>query len=89
MAIVYVDLDNTICYFFKNEDGDWDYSLSKPRHEQIKKINKLYMEGNEVVYWTARGSKTGMNWRELTIKRLNDWVCKYTRISKIKKPVYD
>ena len=87
--IIYVDIDNTICYSFKNNKGEWDYSLSKPRHNQIKKINRLYNEGHEIIYWTARGSATGISWEELTTKQLSDWGCQYSRVSKDKKPVYD
>ena len=35
--IIYVDIDNTICHSLKNDKGEWDYELSKPRYEQIKK----------------------------------------------------
>jgi len=87
--IVYVDIDNTICNSFKNEDGEWDYTLSTPRLNQIKKINRLFNAGNEIVYWTARGSATGIDWRELTKKQIDEWGCKYTRIEKGKKPLFD
>ncbi len=87
--IIYVDIDNTICDSFKNEDGEWDYNLSKPRYEQILKINHLYMEGNEVVYWTARGTMTGKSWRKFTRIQLDNWGCQYTRIEIRQKPAYD
>ena len=87
--IIYVDIDNTICQSFKNKNEEWDYTLSKPRYEQIKKINTLYDDGNEIIYWTARGSATGINWIELTKKQLKLWGCKYTRIEDKIKPVYD
>ena len=87
--IIYVDIDNTICHSFKNKDDEWDYSLSKPRHTQIAKINKLFEEGNKIVYWTARGSVTGINWYELTKSQLDSWDCKYHKISVGEKPPYD
>ena len=87
--IIYVDIDNTICHSFKNDKDEWDYSLSKPRYNQIKKINQLHAEGHEIIYWTARGSGTGISWEKLTVRQLSEWGCSYTRISKIKKPVYD
>ena len=82
--IIYVDIDGTICHT-KNSD----YKNSKPRYEQISKINHLYMEGNEIVYWTARGGHSGINWRNLTRIQLNTWGCKYTGIESQKKPSYD
>jgi hypothetical protein len=82
--IIYVDIDNTICH---TENSD--YENSKPRYEQIYKINKLYDDGHEIVYWTARGGTTGIDWSELSKKQLDEWECKYTRIEIQKKPSWD
>ena len=59
--IIYVDIDNTICH---TENSD--YENSTPRCEQIEKINKLHNEGNEIVYWTARGGHSGIDWSDFT-----------------------
>mgnify|MGYP001243645255 CR=1 FL=1 len=45
-----VDIDGTIC----TQSGT-DYETAKPHLERIEKLNKLYDEGNEIVYFTARG----------------------------------
>ena len=82
--IIYVDIDGTICY---NKNSD--YHNSKPRQEQIDKINKLHDEGHEIVYWTARGGHSGLNWKAFTEYQLTNWECKYTRIETQKKPSYD
>ena len=82
--IIYVDIDGTIC---NNTNGK--YEDAKPRYEQILKINHLYMEGHEIVYWTARGGTTGKSWRKLTKRQLDNWGCQYTRIEIRKKPHYD
>ena len=82
--VIYVDIDNTICY---TENSD--YENSKPRYDQIEKINKLHDEGHEIVYWTARGGHSGLDWSTLTRIQLLDWGCKYTRIEQQKKPLYD
>lgn len=81
--IYYVDIDGTIC---TNTDGS--YNLAKPLYENIERINKLYSEGNTVIYWTARGSTTGTDWYELTKKQLNHWQVKYHDL-KMGKPHYD
>tara|TARA_Y100000768_G_scaffold370840_1_gene336994 strand:+ start:150 stop:455 length:306 start_codon:yes stop_codon:yes gene_type:complete len=86
---IYVDIDNTICRSYKNKYDEWDYSLSKPRFTQIAKINKLFEDGNKIVYWTARGSLTGINWYDLTKSQLDSWNCKYHEISVGEKPPYD
>jgi len=82
--IIYVDIDGTIC---NNTNGV--YEDAKPRQEQIDKINKLFDDGNKIVYWTARGGTTHIDWSELTKKQLNTWGCKYNRIETQKKPHCD
>lgn len=81
--IVYVDIDNTI---FKTEGTD--YTKSKPMPDRIKVINNLYDEGNEIVYWTARGTGSGKDWSEVTEKQFKEFGVKYTSL-KFGKPVYD
>lgn len=83
--IYYVDIDETICQY---EEGKREYPLAKPIVENIKKINSLYDEGHTVVYWTARGATTGIDWTELTMSQLKRWGAKYTE-AKLGKPNYD
>ena len=76
---IYVDIDNTIC-----DTENSDYHNSKPRQDQIDKINKLYDEGNEIVYMTARGLKSGRGetyYRPITEEQLKSWGCKYHELS--------
>ena len=77
--IIYVDIDRTICDT-PNIDGKWDYRKSNPTQSHIDKINKLYDEGNTIIYWTARGSNSGINWYGFTIGQLNNWGCKYHKL---------
>ena len=46
-----IDIDNTIC----TPTVGGDYSKAQPWKDRIDKVNKLYDEGHEVVYFTARG----------------------------------
>lgn len=78
-----VDIDNTIC---KTENSD--YLNSVPYPDRISKINRLYEEGNQITYWTARGGSSGIDWTDLTRKQLKDWGCKYDEL-KMFKPSYD
>ena len=82
--IIYVDIDETICHTNKS-----DYPNSKPIQKNIDKINSLYDAGHEIVYWTARGSVSGLEWRELTESQLKEWGCKHHRLEKLKKPHYN
>ena len=81
--IIYVDIDETICSF-----TDGKYSLAKPIKERIKKINKLYDQGNTIIYWTARGTTTNLNWFNVTQEQLKRWGCKYSEL-RMGKPYYD
>ena len=56
MRVIYVDIDETICHRESSVDFGvtHDYTKAKPIKENIEKINKLYDEGNTIVYWTAR-----------------------------------
>lgn len=78
-----VDIDGTIC---KTSNGN--YLNSKPIEKNIKKINQLYEEGHEIIYWTARGGNSGIDWTELTLQQLERWGCKFHEI-RMNKPVYD
>lgn len=82
--IIYVDIDETIC----ETASDRNYVNAKPLKERIAKINKLYDEGNTIIYWTARGTGTGINWQDVTEKQFKKWNVKYHEL-KFEKPIYD
>lgn len=82
---VYVDIDETICFY----EGKREYPKALPIRDNIAKINKLYDEGNEITYWTARGTVTGFNWFKVTQEQLTKWGCKYHHLSVGYKPAYD
>ena len=89
--IIYVDIDETICdYPIKRDTSKpGDYSTARPLTKHIDKINKLYDEGNEIVYYTARGALTGIDYYDLTKQQLNDWGAKHHKLSVGEKPYYD
>ena len=91
--VIYVDIDSTICECLDDSKPGKiyiqpDYSECLPYRKRIDKINKLYDEGCYILYWTARGTCTGIDWTELTTKQLNSWGCKYHKLI-LKKPFYD
>jgi hypothetical protein len=83
---IYVDIDNTICYY---ESADKKYESAIPISENIEKINRLYDEGHEITYWTSRGFVSKIDYFALTEKQLNGWKCKYTKLIVGDKPNYD
>ena len=69
--------------------GGFGGGFSTGNQNNIAKINKLYDEGNEITYWTARGTVTGFNWFKVTQQQLSKWGCKYHHLSVGYKPAYD
>lgn len=85
--IYMVDIDQTICltpFLFDKHH----YTLSVPIKHRIEEINKLYDQGHTIIYWTARGSGSGIDWTELTTQQLYDWGCKFHEV-RLGKPTYD
>lgn len=83
--VIYVDVDETICL---TPDNPRIYEQSVPLYENIAKINLLYDAGHEIVYWTARGSRSGKNWYDLTKSQLELWGAKHHTL-RCDKPYYD
>ena len=92
--IIYVDVDSTICHCdgkggTHDEKGVvLDYATALPYMKRIEHINGLHDKGDEIVYWTARGTGTDDDWMLLTFNQLERWGCKYYQL-KSGKPVYD
>ena len=74
------DIDGTICH-----TSESDYENSKPIFNRIDKINKLYNDGNTIIFFTARGMGRHKNnaglayldFFELTRHQLKTWGAKY------------
>ena len=81
--IYYVDIDNTIL-----QTVDMNYENSIPIVDRIEKINRLYDAGHEIIYWTARGTLSGIDYTELTKNQFKKFNVKYTKLL-FNKPVYD
>ena len=90
---IFIGIDNTICTVgdlsnerpVSTEDG---YEECEPVTHRISKINELFEGGHYIVYWTARGSKTGNDYEELTRSQLKTWNAKHHEII-FGKPDYD
>ncbi len=90
--IIYVDIDGTISHNPELPDfGDRhaDYKKAAPLTDRINHINRLYDEGHEIHYWTARGSVSGTDYTELTAQQLKDWGAKYHELHVGNKPHFD
>tara|TARA_B100000029_G_scaffold69156_1_gene61569 strand:+ start:807 stop:1139 length:333 start_codon:yes stop_codon:yes gene_type:complete len=79
-----VDIDGTIC----SPTIGRDYENAQPWQNRIDVINKLYDDGDYIIYFTARGmgrfagdpdagAKASAILFELTKEQLDSWGCKY------------
>lgn len=79
-----IDIDGVVACFRE----DLDYSNCIPNEKMLKIINKLYDMGNHIVLFTARGYKTGIDWRDVTEQQLMRWGVKFHEL-KFGKPNAD
>ncbi len=88
--VYYIDIDETICDYPETHalDDTKDYSRAIPNYRHIAKINALYEAGHTVIYWTARGSRSKINWLAFTVTQLSEWGVKYSQL-RCDKPYYD
>jgi len=82
--IIFVDIDETICTRSVNSD----YSLAEPIPDRIAIVNDAYDDGHRIVYYTARGATTGIDWQAITEEQLDRWGCKYHEL-RLDKPFFD
>ena len=78
-----IDIDGLLC-----DDMLGDYEKSTPDFKSIAKVNELYEAGHKIKIFTGRGSATGIDWRDFTLKQLNSWGVKYHELI-LGKPVCD
>ena len=79
-----VDIDGTIC----SPTIGREYEKAQPWKERIDKLNKLYDEGHEIIYFTARGmgryggrsDKAIESFYAITESQLDRWGCKYHQL---------
>ena len=87
-----IDIDGTICQ--QIEVPNW--GTGEVYYDRIARINQLFMDGNEIVYYTARGMGPTTNpdslytgtfidenvkqWYDYTEKQLKTWGCLYTSL---------
>ena len=66
------DVDGTIC-----TETNGNYPEARPIRGRIRRINALHRRGERIIFWTARGTLSGVSWRELTESQLRKWGVKY------------
>ena len=79
------DLDGTIC----TQDGSSNYEDAKPLPVMVQRVNDLYDAGNTIIVNTARGTRSGVDWHDITKNQLDNWGVKYHELVVGKKPHYD
>ena len=67
------DIDGVLSTIVPNND----YNVAEPIKEHIHIVNRLYDAGNTIILFTARGSKTGIDWTKVTEEQLCRWGVKH------------
>ena len=78
-----IDIDGTICTTVGT-----DYAGARPIESRIAHVNRLFDEGHEIIFFTARGSLLGVDHEALTRGQLESWGVRYTRLQ-MGKPAAD
>ncbi len=65
-----------------------DYRLAEPLQGSIEAINRLHEQGHRIIMFTARGSATGLDWREVTERQFAEWGLRYHEL-RFGKPAAD
>lgn len=83
---IYLDVDGMLCPDYHERFRE---TWNKQRDEYIKFLNWVYDQGHKIIIYTSRGVREkDSKAMDDTIKMINDWGLKYTKIDKT-KPVYD
>lgn len=77
------DIDGTLC---TNTEGD--YEAAEPFPHAIEQVNALAAAGHRIILCTARGSTTGIDWRSLTERQMEEWGVVYHELH-LGKPTAD
>jgi hypothetical protein len=83
-VIVAVDIDGTLC----TTEGT-NYAGAQPRADVIERVRALHSQGHTILIFTARGSGSGIDHRELTERQLAAWGVPYHSLNIGRKPVFD
>lgn len=62
------DIDGTLC----SQESE-NYSLASPFDRRIARVNQLFLQGNVIKLFTARGSTSGIDWSEQTRLQVESW----------------
>ncbi len=68
MATYCFDIDGTLC-----SQESSDYLRAKPIEDRIRRVNELYDQGHVIKLFTARGSKSGVDWSSATKAQIAQW----------------
>lgn len=81
---IVVDIDGVLASIVP----DNAYGKALPLGENIARVNTLYDAGHRIVLFTARGSKTGIDWTDVTRGQMAAWGVRYHEL-RFGKPAAD
>ena len=72
---IWFDIDGTLA-----DTNSSDYGNAEPDYAMITLLNMLYDRGCQIFLLTARGGKSGIDWRKTTEKQLEEWGVQYHKL---------
>ena len=81
---IVIDIDGVVATKVEGTN----YHRARPIKKNIGMINALKKAGMKIIFFTARGSETGINWENLTKKQFAKWGIYYDEI-RFGKPAAD
>ena len=68
-----IDIDGVIATLVPGNQ----YDLAQPQQNAIRVVNALFDQGCHITLFTARGSATGIDWRQVTHQQMTRWGVKF------------
>lgn len=65
-----------------------DYRKARPILKNIRIVNRLFDKGHRIIFYSARGSATGILWRAFTKRQLKKFGVRYHELH-LGKPAAD
>ena len=69
------DIDDTIC-----DTVYGNYASATVRPHMVDQLKRIHEAGHRIIFLTARGTVTGIDWRELTESQLQAWGILYDEL---------
>jgi len=71
----------SITFILSDLESNFNHNMIKPKYPCIEKINKMYDNGDEIVYWIPKELNGEIDWEDFMFKKLMEWGCSFNDIT--------